>query len=44
MPWPENKKVGEEIENIVKSVGAVPATIAIMNGQVLPSSTFEWLK
>eukprot|EP01128_Nolandella_sp_AFSM9_P012197 TRINITY_DN9043_c0_g1_i1.p1 TRINITY_DN9043_c0_g1~~TRINITY_DN9043_c0_g1_i1.p1 ORF type:complete len:317 (-),score=81.84 TRINITY_DN9043_c0_g1_i1:38-988(-) len=34
LPWPENKSVGLELEEIVKSAGAVPATIAIMGGKI----------
>jgi pseudouridine-5'-phosphate glycosidase len=34
LPWPENKSVGLEIEEIVRKAGAIPATIAIMGGRV----------
>lgn len=32
MPYPENVKTALEVEQIIRSHGAVPATIAIMNG------------
>lgn len=34
MPYPENVQMAKKVENIVRSVGAVPATIAIMNGRI----------
>ncbi len=34
MPYPQNLETGTEIENIVRSHGAIPATIAIMNGKI----------
>ena len=33
MPWPQNVNTAREVENIVRENGAVPATIAILNGQ-----------
>ena len=35
MPRPENLRVATEVEDIVRSRGAVPATIAILDGHVL---------
>ena len=32
MPWPENLKVAQKVEQEVRSNGAVPATIAVLNG------------
>ncbi len=32
MPWPENKKVTLRVEKSVRDNGAVPATIAVLNG------------
>ena len=32
MPWPENKQVALRIEKSVRDNGAVPATIAVLNG------------
>ena len=34
MPYPDNLAVAREVENAVRSNGAVPATIAILNGKV----------
>jgi len=34
MPYPENLAVAHEVENSVRSNGAVPATIAIMGGKI----------
>jgi len=34
MPYPENYKCATDLENIVRSNGAVPATIAIINGKI----------
>lgn len=34
MPYPENVKTAEEVEEIVKSQGVVPATIAILDGRI----------
>ena len=32
MPYPENVEMAKKVENIIRSEGAVPATIAIMDG------------
>jgi pseudouridine-5'-phosphate glycosidase len=34
MPWPENLQVANELEATVRETGAVPATIAIVDGRV----------
>jgi pseudouridine-5'-phosphate glycosidase len=34
MPYPENLAMAREVEAIVREAGAVPATIAVMNGQL----------
>lgn len=34
MPYPQNVKTAREVEQIVRDNGAVPATIALINGQI----------
>ncbi|SFB13254.1 MULTISPECIES: pseudouridine-5'-phosphate glycosidase [unclassified Bacillus (in: firmicutes)] len=34
MPYPQNVSTAKEVENIIRSHGAVPATIAILNGKI----------
>lgn len=34
MPYPQNVEMATEVENIIKENGAVPATIAIMDGKI----------
>jgi len=34
MPYPQNIQMAKKVESIIRSVGAVPATIAIMDGKV----------
>jgi pseudouridine-5'-phosphate glycosidase len=34
MPWPQNFHTAQEVEKIVRDNGAVPATIALMDGVV----------
>ncbi|KAB2853810.1 MAG: pseudouridine-5'-phosphate glycosidase, partial [Anaerolineae bacterium] len=34
LPWPDNLKLAQELETIVRQHGAVPATIAIIEGHV----------
>jgi pseudouridylate synthase len=34
MPWPQNAATAREVEDIVRAEGAVPATIAILDGQL----------
>lgn len=46
MPYPQNVEMANEVENIIRSHGAVPATIAILNGRLkvgLTSSELELL-
>jgi pseudouridine-5'-phosphate glycosidase len=44
MPFPQNIKTAIEVEQIVKENGAVPATIAIINGKCHVGLTSEQLK
>merc|ERR1719320_1736971 len=32
MPYPQNYETAREVENIIRGLGAIPATIAILNG------------
>lgn len=41
MPYPENVKTAIELESLVRSKGAVPATIAIINGKLKAGLTEE---
>lgn len=34
MPWPDNVTTARAVEDIVRATGAVPATIAVMDGQI----------
>ena len=34
MPWPQNLEMAQTVENDIRAGGAVPATIAIMGGQI----------
>lgn len=34
MPYPQNVEMAKKVENIIREVGAIPATIAIMDGQI----------
>jgi pseudouridine-5'-phosphate glycosidase len=34
MPYPENVKMAKKVESIIRSEGALPATVAIMNGKI----------
>jgi pseudouridine-5'-phosphate glycosidase len=34
MPWPDNLDMARKVEQTVRDAGAVPATIAVMNGQI----------
>jgi pseudouridylate synthase len=46
MPYPQNVKTAREVEDIIRSKGAVPATIAILNGKIkigLSSEELEYL-
>ncbi len=43
MPYPQNLEMAREVETIVRAAGAVPATIAIMNGKIQIGLTDERL-
>jgi pseudouridine-5'-phosphate glycosidase len=46
MPYPQNVEMANEVENIIRSHGAIPATIAILNGRLkvgLTASELELL-
>ena len=34
MPWPQNLEMAEKVESVIRDGGAVPATIAVMGGQI----------
>lgn len=34
MPYPQNVEMAKKVEDIIRSEGAIPATIAIMNGKI----------
>ena len=34
MPWPDNAATAKQVEQIIRDAGAVPATIAIINGRL----------
>jgi pseudouridine-5'-phosphate glycosidase len=34
MPYPQNVETAKAVENIIREQGAIPATIALLNGQV----------
>ena len=34
MPYPENLSFAHEVEDVVRKNGAVPATIAVLNGRI----------
>jgi pseudouridine-5'-phosphate glycosidase len=44
MPFPENRNTAIEVENIVRDNGAVPATIAILNGKCYAGLNKEQLE
>ena len=46
LPWPENLEVGRALEQAVRDEGAIPATVAVVGGQVrvgLPDADLELL-
>ena len=46
MPYPTNVQTAKEVEAIIRNHGAVPATIAILNGKIhigLSDENLEWL-
>lgn len=44
MPYPENLKTAEEVEEIIRKEGGVPATTAILNGKIKVGLNKEELK
>lgn len=44
LPRPENLRVAQEVEEIVRSKGAVPATIAVLDGRVLVGMNADQLE
>lgn len=44
MPYPDNLKTAEELESIIRENGAVPATIAIINGRIKVGITKDELE
>lgn len=44
MPYPHNVAMAKEVENIIRSHGAVPATIAILHGELKVGLTDEELE
>ena len=44
MPYPDNLKMAQEVEQIIRAQGAVPATIAVMNGELKVGLNEEELK
>ncbi|WP_028670677.1 pseudouridine-5'-phosphate glycosidase [Saccharospirillum impatiens] len=41
MPWPDNATTAKEVEQIIRDAGAVPATIAIINGRLKAGLTCD---
>ena len=35
MPWPQNKEMAQQVEADIRAAGAIPATIAVMDGEIL---------
>jgi pseudouridine-5'-phosphate glycosidase len=44
MPWPENLHTAQAVEQVVRDHGAVPATIALLDGQICIGLTPEQLQ
>ncbi len=44
MPYPQNIQMAKKVESIIRSTGAVPATVAIMNGKIKIGLTDEELE
>lgn len=44
MPYPQNMKTALGLENIIKQNGAVPATIAIINGRIKIGLTYDQIE
>ena len=43
MPWPENLKMAQSVEQCIRDAGAVPATIAVLAGRLCVGLTCEQL-
>ena len=41
MPWPDNATTAKEVEQIIRDAGAIPATIAIINGRLKAGLTSD---
>ena len=35
MPWPQNKEMAQQVESDIRAAGAIPATIAVIDGEIL---------
>lgn len=44
MPWPSNMEMALEVEQIIRKQGAIPATIALMNGRIKVGLTMDELE
>jgi len=44
LPWPENFQIGQDLEKIVRDNGAIPATIAIIDGMIHIGLTLQQLE
>ncbi|XP_013144427.1 PREDICTED: pseudouridine-metabolizing bifunctional protein C1861.05 [Papilio polytes] len=44
MPYPQNLETAQEVENIIRGMGATPATIAILKGQLTVGLTQQQLQ
>lgn len=44
MPWPQNLDMAREVEDTIRMIGAVPATIAVMGGRIHVGLTDEALQ
>ena len=44
MPYPQNIQMAQKVESIVRAAGALPATIAIMDGKIKVGLTDEELE
>ena len=44
MPWPQNLETAREVEDVIRSEGAVPATIAVIGGRIRVGLTNDELQ
>ena len=35
MPWPQNKEMAQQVESDIRAAGAIPATIAVIDGEIM---------